>query len=69
MNNKSQMQMVLDHLVAGKDITPLEALERFGVFRLAAIIHALRKEGFEIVTNLISNGGKNKFASYTMAAN
>jgi hypothetical protein len=61
------MQMVLDHLVAGKDITPIEALERFGVFRLAAIVHSLRKEGFEIATDLIGNG-RNKFARYSMSA-
>lgn len=66
-SNQTQMQMVLDHLVAGKDITPIEALERFGVFRLAAIVHSLRKEGFEIATDLIGNG-RNKFARYSMSA-
>lgn len=66
-SNKTQMNMVLDHLAKGKDITPIEALERFGVFRLAAIVHSLRREGFEIATELVGNG-RNKFARYSMIA-
>lgn len=57
--------MVLSHLMDGKKITPIEALERFGVFRLAAIVHSLRKEGYAIATDLIGKG-RNKFAEYSL---
>jgi hypothetical protein len=64
-SNKTQLEMVLTHLMKGKAITPIEALERFGVFRLAAIVHSLRKEGYQIATDLIGKG-RNKYAKYTL---
>lgn len=46
-------------------INPLEALNLYGSFRLGAIIHTLRKEGYEIETKMKNNGvKKNHFAEY-----
>ena len=39
MGNKTQKQNILDHLKSGYGITPLDALQKFGCFRLAAVIH------------------------------
>lgn len=39
--------LILNELFLGP-ITSLEAIRRFGVTRLAAVIHALRQDGFEI---------------------
>ena len=48
----SQCSAILEHLKKGLSITPLEALNRFGCFRLSARIHDLRhKQGYDnIVT-------------------
>lgn len=63
----SQSENILSHLKRAGTITPLEALELYGCFRLAAIIHDLKKE-HNIETEMISapgKGGKMKhFARY-----
>ncbi|WP_227545468.1 MULTISPECIES: helix-turn-helix domain-containing protein [Moraxella] len=38
----TQNQQILDYLMAGNTITPLEALERFGCFSLAARVYELK---------------------------
>jgi hypothetical protein len=43
-----QNYQILAHLQEGKAITPLEALNSFGTFRLAARIYDLRKAGYDI---------------------
>lgn len=58
----SATQAILKHLNR-KPITPLEALEHYGCFRLAAIIHVLRKRGHEIKTVDKTVNGKT-FAQY-----
>lgn len=40
---KTQEQMVLEALQRGEQLTPLEAQQQYGIMRLAAIIHRLRK--------------------------
>lgn len=63
---KSQKDAIYNHLKSGKSITPIEALNRYGSFRLGAIIHKLRREGYEIETKYITNKYGNKFAEYKM---
>jgi hypothetical protein len=41
---KSQLQRVRKHLLSGRSITPIDALNLYGCFRLGAIIFELRKE-------------------------
>jgi hypothetical protein len=60
---KSQNETILQHLKKGKKITPLDALEKFGCFRLAARISDLRKDGHLISTEYVTKDGKT-FASY-----
>jgi hypothetical protein len=50
-------------LMSGKSITPLQALNKYGCFRLAAAIHKLRKEGMAIETEYVTQNGKT-FAKY-----
>ncbi|ENX26523.1 hypothetical protein F891_02210 [Acinetobacter sp. CIP 101966] len=50
MTTNTQLEQVLDHLKQFKTITPIEALERYGCFRLSDIILRLRKAGYDIVT-------------------
>lgn len=60
----SQHDMCIRYLLEYGSITPLEALEAFGCFRLSAVIFDLRREGYEIRTDI--NEGKKKFAIYVL---
>ena len=65
LNNKSQSNKVLEHLKSGNRITPLEALNMFGCFRLSAIIYHLKDKGHNIQTRLIKRDNK-QFAEYRL---
>tara|TARA_B110000977_G_scaffold102497_1_gene134003 strand:- start:151 stop:354 length:204 start_codon:yes stop_codon:yes gene_type:complete len=62
MKKVTQKTLVFAHLKR-KSITPLEALNLYGCFRLAAIIHKLRNSGMEIKTVNKTQNGKT-FAQY-----
>ena len=53
----SQSQLILNHLKKAP-ITPIEALEQYGCFRLAARIKDLREQGYKIQTKakILRNG-------------
>lgn len=63
-NNPTQAQVILDHLLAGKPLTALDALQQYGCFRLAARIHELRKEGYGIEEEMVSTAGGKRHARY-----
>ena len=65
----SQSENILAHLIEGYAITPLDALEQYGCFRLAALIYNLRKDGYDIKTNKVSNKYGKTFASYRLNKN
>lgn len=46
----SQKQLIKAHLVMEGSITPKEAFEKYGCFRLAARIADLRRDGMVILT-------------------
>jgi hypothetical protein len=62
---QTQNQMILSYLEKGKSLTPLDALNKFGCFRLAARISDLRKDGLNIATKYVTKEGKN-YASYKL---
>jgi hypothetical protein len=62
----TQNQQILDHLRTGKDITPLQALGLYGVYRLAARINDLRKQDVPIETVIRTDGQGRTYASYKM---
>ena len=45
----SQIDDVRAHLLTGKPITPIQALAKFGCFRLAAIIFNLKADSVSVV--------------------
>ena len=61
--SQTQDEKILDHLKSGKPITPIDALNLFGCFRLSARIFNLRQDGHNIITKNITNEGKT-FAEY-----
>ena len=70
MDQTSQNQRIAEWLQAGKSINPLQALEKFGSFRLGARIHDLKAEGLEIVTTRVTDKRSGKsYAEYRLAEN
>ena len=59
---KTQNEWLLDRLGQGP-ITPIEALEEGGIFRLAARVFDLREQGHDIATIDTTRNGKT-FATY-----
>ena len=64
MKKESKLKKVKSHLLTGKTITPIEALNLYGSFRLAALIHTLRhKEGMDIVCDETEGFGRYSIAT------
>lgn len=57
---KTQCQMIREHLEAGHRLSPIEALDRFGCFRLASRINELRKQGLDIRTDIVEGAENGK---------
>ena len=53
----SKQSKVLAHLISGKTITPIQALELYGSFRLGALIFNLRADGHKINTEIAKGSG------------
>ena len=58
----TKQDKVLSHLQRNGSITPMQALEYYGSFRLSAIIFNLKKEGHDIETSIVPKKG---YAKYT----
>ena len=54
--------------VMGGILTPMDALNMFGCFRLSARIADLRKMGYKVKTRIVSRNRKN-YAEYYLEAN
>lgn len=61
-SSASQKSRILAHMLDGKSITPLEALDLFGSFRLGARIADIRAEGYDVKSEFVTlpNGKKVK---------
>ena len=65
----TQEKAVLEYLKTGKTLSPLEALDKFGCFRLASIIHSLKQDGHQIETSegvSHRDGKKKRFGVYRL---
>ena len=68
MKPPSQTAAIREHLQSGKTLTPIQALAKYGCFRLAARIHDLKREGLEIITTEVPAKG-HSFAKYSIQTN
>lgn len=59
----NQTQLILKHLKSGKKLTAMQALDKFGCFRLAARVRDLKDIGLDVKKTTIEKNGK-KFAQY-----
>ena len=61
----SQEDMTLEALQKG-ELTAIDALKKFGCFRLAARIYRLRQDGHNITSQIRSLGNGKRLAVYTL---
>ena len=62
----SQNKQIADYLSKGKKLTTLDALNKFGCFRLASRINDLRNDGMKISTKIIKLENKKQIAQYSI---
>ena len=62
----SQNKQIADYLNKGKKLTTLDALNKFGCFRLASRINDLRNDGMNITTKIIKLENKKQIAQYSI---
>lgn len=63
----TQNEMIRKYLEAGHSLTQIEALNRFGCFRLATRIFELKKSGMRIKTETVENKSTGKrYARYRL---
>jgi len=61
----SQNSRILSYLQRGKSLTPLDALNKFGCFRLGARIYDLKEQGHTILSTM-TWVGKKRVARYSL---
>jgi hypothetical protein len=64
---QSQTNAILAYMKAGNGITPIEALNLCGCFRLSARIADLKKRGYAIMTEKVKVDGGKYVARYSLA--
>ena len=62
----SQTTQIQKHLEKGKSLTAIQALNKYGCFRLAARIADLRNDGMNIKTTIVKLKNNKQIASYSM---
>jgi hypothetical protein len=66
MQADSQAAAILADLKAGKRLTPMDALRKYGSFRLGARVFDLKQEGHEIEKEMVEVGDGKRVARYFM---
>jgi len=65
LNHIGQTADILLYLQSGHTITPLEALDMFGCFRLGARIYDIKKAGYAVKSEMVEINGKH-IARYSL---
>tara|TARA_Y100001973_G_C5194764_1_gene333436 strand:- start:105 stop:344 length:240 start_codon:yes stop_codon:yes gene_type:complete len=61
----SQEKQIKHYLESGGKISGILALDKFGCYRLSAVIFNLREKGLDIKTKMVKNSnGRKKYAEY-----
>ena len=63
-DSRSQTDRILDYLLTGKSITPLEALDMFKCFRLGARIADIKARGYIVYSEFVSTPSQKKVKRY-----
>ena len=67
-STSNQRKKILDYLQSGKGLTAIEALQKFGCFRLSARIHELKKS-YPIQSKFVQRGKKQVKLYYIQGEN
>ena len=59
----NQTEMILDYIQKNGSITPLEALQELGCFRLGARVWEIRSSGIPVEMEMVEENGK-RYAKY-----
>ena len=66
--SNGQKEIILKHLKDNKSITSWMAIQEYGITRLSDVILRLRRDGYNIVTKMVSGkdrrGVNNTYAKY-----
>ena len=62
----TQEDLLLQHMLQGNSITPLDAFQKFGCFRLGARIYDLKRQGHDIRSETITGPNGKRYARYTL---
>ena len=62
--SRSQTDLILEWMLAGHTITPLEALERFKCFRLGARIADIKAMGYLVYSEFVTTPSEKKVKQY-----
>jgi hypothetical protein len=62
-----QTEAIKAHLEEGNTITAIEALNKFGCFRLASRIHDLKTEGYVVDKIMVTGENNKRYAQYFKA--
>ena len=65
-DRQSQTDAILAALQAGRKLTPLDALKDFYCFRLGARIWELKKQGYDIKTEMVKTTSGKRIARYSL---
>ena len=60
----SQKKMIRTHLLKGKHITQLDAINEYGCLRLSAVIYDLRAEGLPIIMERLQVSPRKRVGDY-----
>lgn len=61
---KSQTERILQYMLEGHSITPLEALDLFGCFRLGARIADIKAKGYLVYSEFVTTPSQKKVKRY-----
>ncbi len=62
--SKSQTDRILEYMLTGKSITPLEALNLFGCLRLGARIADIKAKGYLVYSEFVDTPTQKKVKRY-----
>lgn len=62
--SRSQTDLILEWMLAGNSITPLEALEKFKCFRLGARIADIKARGYLVYSEFVTTPSEKKVKQY-----
>ena len=62
---KTRAHKLLMHLLRGRTINGVQALNQFGIYRLSSVIKNWRDKGFKIETKMITRAGR-RYGVYKM---